>query len=205
MYYTQKFTENTYFIGCPHISHKNICKGVSDWEKLDSTRDFNTIEEMNLEILRGFNIVQKDDNLIILGDLFFGNKNNFESFMDQVICKNLYLILGNHDTWIMKDSNRAKKYFKWIEFYKEIQISKQHIVLFHYPISIFNGCHKGSWNICSHSHGTYYPSTKECLTEGKILDVGWDCFHKPVSFKEVKEIMDRKFVTNKDHHNKETT
>ena len=204
MYNSQKFPENTYMLGCPHFSHKNICRGVSEWGNKDVTRNFLNLEDMNRAILDSINSsVKYDDYLIILGDVIFGDKTKLGNILDRINCKNLYLVKGNHDKWMEKGFDVEDR-FGWIESYKEIIINRQHIVLFHYPISIFNGIHKGSWNVCSHSHGTYFPSTKNCKDQGKVLDVGWDCFNKPLSFNEIKKIMDSKEYTPKDHHNKDT-
>jgi calcineurin-like phosphoesterase family protein len=95
--------------------------------------------------------------------------------------------------------------FIWTGDYLEISIESNLIILFHYPISIWRECHKNSWCIVGHSHNTYFPSTKKCKDQGKILDVGWDSFNKPLSYFEVKKIMDTKIYKEKDHHNKETT
>ena len=44
-----------------HYSHKNICRGVTNWRTKDgkipieSTRDFNTIEDMNSVIVDNIN------------------------------------------------------------------------------------------------------------------------------------------------------
>jgi len=58
-----------------HYSHKNICRGVTNWRMPDGsvpveqTRDFPTIETMNASIVNNINgLVGQDDILIHLGD-----------------------------------------------------------------------------------------------------------------------------------------
>jgi hypothetical protein len=75
----------------------------------------------------------------------------------------------------------------------------------HYPLAVWNESHHGSWMIHSHSHGSYGAGLPTTLDQGKILDVGWDVFNKPVDFFEVKDIMDKKEKIYKDHHNEETS
>lgn len=204
----QKFNpDNIFFVSDIHGQHSNLCKGVSQWDNTDRCRDFNSIEEMNESIIKSINdTVPWDSFLFHIGDFLFGDKSKVFDFRNRINCQNIIHIHGNHDDFIRKlDPSDIEKLFIWTGDYLEISVGKKLIILCHYPFAVWRECHKGSWCITGHSHGTYRPSTKECLTEGKILDVGWDCFNKPVSFKEVKEIMDRKFVANKDHHNKETT
>ena len=57
----------------------------------------------------------------------------------------------------------------------------------------------GSWCLCGHEHGGL-PATRPEAKDGKILDLGWDLYKKPVSFAEVKAIMDTKQVSSVGHH-----
>ena len=61
-----------------HYSHKNICRGVTNWRMPDGsvpeaqTRPFETIEKMNSTIVNNINeCVGQDDILIHLGDWSF--------------------------------------------------------------------------------------------------------------------------------------
>ena len=67
----------------------------------------------------------------------------------------------------------------------------------------------GVWHLCGHSHGNY-PNINADVTQGKILDVGVDNALKleglPVfTYEQVWNIMQKKEVVVKDHHNKNTT
>lgn len=98
-----------HFMSDPHYGHKNICRGTSSWEEKQETgqrtRDFNTVEEMNDAIVKGINDnVAENDILYCLGDWSFGGIQNIWEFRKRINCKNIHLILGNHDHHI--ENNR---------------------------------------------------------------------------------------------------
>ena len=94
------------------------------------------------------NIVPENANLLILGDL--GGKRGQESkddvvdFISKIKCKNLYLILGNHDKLSIMEYRKmgfkaVTDYFEW-----------NNIVFSHIPIAV----KKGMINVHGHNHGT---------------------------------------------------
>lgn len=160
-------------------------------------RDFANLDLMNKAIIDSVNSnVKEGDSLFLMGDILFGPKVKFHEFFDQIRCKNLYLIFGNNDDFIREDRQKLSR-FIWYGDYTEIVINKQLIVLCHYPILEWRDCNKSSWMICSHSHGSNefsHPKTSKY----KCLDVGFDVFGKPLSFSEIRTIMNKKL--NKGHH-----
>src|SRR5699024_1596488 len=85
--------------------HKNIIKGISNWEDKSGCRNFSTMEEHNQTIVDGINsTVGEDDTLYCLGDWSFGGLDKIWEFRKQIKCKNIHLILGNHDHHI--ENNR---------------------------------------------------------------------------------------------------
>jgi len=101
-----------------HFSHKNLVRGVTNWRTqdgkipVDSTRDFQTIEQMNERIVSGINnTVGQDDTLIMLGDVSFGGFDNIGLFLDRLVCKNIHLILGNHDHHIQNNRGNIQSRF----------------------------------------------------------------------------------------------
>jgi hypothetical protein len=82
----------------------------------------------------------------------------------------------------------------------------------HFAFRSWNLMHYGSWNLHGHSHGNLPPS------RGKQLDVGVDAVNKhfahmrdldednnpehyaPLSFQEIKAIMDGRPIHSDDHH-----
>ena len=96
--------QKLFFTSDNHYNHKNLCRGVTNWRTIDGeipvnqTRPFDTLEQMNDRIVVGLNSsVGEDDILINLGDFSFGGFENIEIFRNRIICKNIHLILGNHD------------------------------------------------------------------------------------------------------------
>ena len=87
-----------------HYSHTNMCRGVSKWDGARGTRDFNTLEEMNQAIVDSINsVVRPDDILLHLGDWSFGGIEQIWEFRKRILCKNIFLFLGNHDDHIAED------------------------------------------------------------------------------------------------------
>lgn len=99
-----------YFTSDTHYGHENICRGTSKWEARSeedfqqNTRNFKTLEEMNDAIVDGINsVVGENDVLYHLGNWSFGGIKNIWEFRKRIKCKNIHLILGNHDHHIEND------------------------------------------------------------------------------------------------------
>ena len=160
-----------------HYAHKNICRGVTNWRTQDgevpvgSTRDFETIEQMNERLVNGINnVVGQDDTLIMLGDVSFGGFENIGIFLDRLICKNIHLILGNHDHHIENDRENIQSRFLSVQHYLEVNINDKNFVLCHYPLQSWNGLNKG----VIHLHGHVHLPANRKFGNGKRLDVGVD-------------------------------
>ena len=178
-----------------HYAHKNICRGVSNWissvkddfesgkitpieykEKMESlikqTRPFNTIEEMNETIIKNINDnVDQDDTLIHLGDWSFGGFENIQKLRDRIICKNIHLILGNHDHHIKNNREGVKTLFKSVSQYNEVEYMGETIVVMHYPITSWDGLRKGRIHLHGHCH---LPNDMKISKNGRRMDVGID-------------------------------
>jgi len=142
--------------------------------------------------------VKQDDTLIILGDIIFGEKSNISKILDRIICKNIYLIFGNHDDIIQK-SEDLKSLFKGCYDNLEILVNKKLIFLSHYSHRVWKGSHKGNIHLYGHSHGNI-------KDYGKSMDVGVDAIYKkfgeyrPISYDEIIQIMDKIKIEIIDHH-----
>lgn len=190
-----------------HFGHKNLCRGVTNWRTQDgkipieSTRDFQTIERMNERIVDGINfVVGQDDTLIMLGDVSFGGFENIGIFLDRLVCKNIHLILGNHDTHIEKNREEIQNRFLSVQHYLEVRINDRNFVLCHYPLQSWNGLNKGVIQL----HGHVHLSPERKFGNGKKMDVGMDGNGlNPYNIDEIIKIMDKRPVgsdiTN-DHH-----
>lgn len=190
-----------------HFSHKNLVRGVTNWRTQDgdipisATRDFATIEEMNDRLVNGINnSVGQDDTLIMLGDVSFGGFDNIEIFLNRLVCKNIHLILGNHDHHI--DSNREdiQSKFLSVNHYLEVKIGDKNFVLCHYPLQSWNGLNKGVIHLHGHVH---HPNNRK-FGNGKKMDVGVDGNGMdPYSIDEIIKIMDKRPTfsdMDDDHH-----
>lgn len=171
-------------------------------------RGYNDPLIMNEEILDIINsIVREDDEFYILGDLSFGKPEETMKWVDRLICKNIYLIRGNHDNKkqiekIHGVSGSIEDRFIWVRDYyvlkikdEDISHGNQFMVLFHFPMITWDNAHHGSWHLCGHSHGSLdekFNSTR--------LDIGWDCWGRPISYEDIKRHMKNKSYLVVDHH-----
>jgi len=106
-----------FFTSDTHYGHTNICRGVSKWKDFNGnvpikqTRDFNTLEDMNDAIVKSINsVVGENDILFHLGDWSFGGFENIAEFRSRIVCKNIHLILGNHDHHIERNKQLTNFY-----------------------------------------------------------------------------------------------
>lgn len=202
-------TKNIWITADSHYGHKNICRGVTDWRMpsgeipIESTRDFPTIDKMNAAIVNNINsCVGQDDILIHAGDFSFGGFENIEKFRSQIICKNIYLTLGNHDHWIKKNKNDIRLLFSDIDNRVEFYFNKILIVIDHYPLLSWNELENGS--IMLHGH-THFPIDKK-FGNGRIMDIGIDSHHKFKPYNLIDEViplmLERPILSeiNYDHH-----
>ena len=96
---TLKLHQRAFFTSDSHFGHHNMCSGISRWKQ--GFRNYKTLEEMNQALVDGINsVVREDDVLFHLGDWSFGGIENIWKFRKQIKCKNIYLLLGNHDEHI---------------------------------------------------------------------------------------------------------
>ena len=115
-----------FYISDLHIGHKNILKF--------DNRPFTSLEEMEKTIINNWNgVVKKNDEIYILGDMFWHNENAVE------VLKQLngrkYLITGNHD----RVNSEMSKYFIWQKKLETISDCGTKLVLCHYPIAHWEG------------------------------------------------------------------
>lgn len=173
--------QKLFFTGDTHYAHVNICKAISTWQDKNKTRDFPSVEQMNICLVNSINsLVGKNDILFHLGDWSFGGMQNVIDFRQRLQCKNIYLILGNHDFLIRKNKSKVKNLFTLVDTYVEVTVklasengiitSSENFILKHYPIASWNNLSKGS----IHLHGHVHSSSESKFGPGKMLDVGVD-------------------------------
>jgi calcineurin-like phosphoesterase family protein len=179
-----------YFTSDLHFYHANVIKY--------SNRPFKDVTEMNQALITNINAaVDVNDEMYILGDFGFCKVDQALAILNQINCKNLYYIMGNHDK-IMRDQKVRSK-FKSMDSYKEITIDGQLITMLHYPQLEWNRGHRGSWCLHGHTHNNL--KLPDMLKNKRILDVGVDCHNYfPISFDYIKNLMkDKEDII---HHNR---
>jgi calcineurin-like phosphoesterase family protein len=190
-----------------HYHHKNICRGVTNWRTqdgkipIDQTRNFKDLDEMDSVIINNINQkVGPNDTLIHLGDVAFGGFEKIGEFLDRLVCKNVHLVLGNHDQHITKNRENIRDRFLSVSNYLEVSIDDVNFVLCHYPYASWNKLGKGS----IHLHGHIHFSAKDKWGKGKRLDVGMDGNgYFPYKITEIVHMMDRRQIRSEmdlDHH-----
>lgn len=198
-----------------HYNHKNLVKGISSWTNKVKCRDYETLDEHNDKLVKNINsCVALDDTLYFLGDWSFGSTKDILDFRNRLVCKNIHMILGNHDKTIKQKQREliGQNKFTSISQIKEVKIEDQLIVLCHFPMRTWEKAHKGSWMLHGHCHGTLenHYRFKQLFSKffirteiAKTMDVGIDTHpqFKPYSYEAIKQIMDKRSVfKNIDHH-----
>jgi len=220
-----------WFTSDTHYNHKNICRGTSQWDLKEGgnhqrTRDFNTLDEMNDAIVKGINDnVAENDILYHLGDWSFGGIDSIYAFRRRINCKNIHLILGNHDHHIENnrrvslqedanehyDNTTARSLFSSVSHVLNKEIGGQKMVLCHYAMRTWDKAHHGTWMLYGHSHGTlddyWHPNGYQRF---RTIDVGIDSIfrytgeYRPISLDELKEAFKDRPALLVDHHNENT-
>jgi calcineurin-like phosphoesterase family protein len=207
--------QKLFFTSDTHFGHSNICRATTTWEGAENlTRDFPSLEAMNDALVNGINNkVGQNDILIHLGDWSFGGFENIQKFRDRIVCKNIHLILGNHDHHIMNNRNDVQQLFLSVDHYKYITVvrpnkkqerhDKFRFILCHFPIASWHDMNQD----VIHLHGHVHLPSHLRVAEGKAMDVGVDGNGlEPISLDEVLSIMKnrpiKKLSLPKDHHEK---
>lgn len=101
-------------------------------------RGFADEKEMNEYMIDKWNRkVRKNDEVVIIGDLSWGNAEETSMLLRQLNGK-LYLIQGNHDRFVSKTTMDLRR-FVWIKPYEELYDNRRKVILCHYPIICYNG------------------------------------------------------------------
>lgn len=169
----------THFLADPHLEHEGVLQM--------SNRLFDTIEEHNDHIVEVTNLkVGEDDRLFVLGDFGWHSE---ASWFAKLRCKNIHLIVGNHDR------GRAIRLFKTVNDVAEIKIGDDYIFLSHYPNAYWPGSHKGYYHLYGHCHFQREDTLNSLFPGRRSMDVGVDsCFqmfgyYGPLEWSEIKEVL----------------
>ena len=206
--------QRLFFTSDTHYAHSNICSATTKWtESSNLTREFNSLDHMNDTIVNNINnMVDEDDILIHLGDFSFGGFDKIEEFRSRILCKNIHLVLGNHDHHIERNKEGVQRLFSSVQDYLRLEVrvpitkattEKFKFVCMHYPIASWHDMNIG----VIHLHGHVHLPSHLRIAAGKAMDVGVDGNGlEPISLDEIVEIMKdrpiKKLALPKDHHEK---
>lgn len=202
-----------YFTSDLHINHLNVINYCN--------RPYKDCDEMNLAIIAGINAkVTANDELYILGDFSLSPKW-VEWGLQLINCKNIHLIIGNHDSCFErklgakpeKTKKMRERYlkagFKTLTYKMEVEISKQghpllrwfqkkyKVMLCHFPF-LPDGV-----NNTDARYLTQRPEDKgqillhghsHCryVKNGRMIDVGFDHKFEPYSEAELVDLIEDK-------------
>ena len=201
--------QKLFFTSDTHYNHANICSATTKWKDPVTLREFKTLEHMNSHLAGNINeVVGQDDILFHLGDWSFGGFESIEQFRNQIVCKNIHIITGNHDHHIENNRSDCQKLFSSVNKYVELNVKwpvgpemkDATFVLMHFPIASWNNMARGAIHLHGHVH--FNPNMR--LQEGKMMDVGCDGnMLYPIQMQEVLRIMENrpiKSIFRFDHH-----
>ncbi len=166
----------TFFTSDTHFCHTNIIKY--------DNRPFNNVGEMNDILIQNWNKkVNKKDSVYILGDFSFGKEQETLEILNKLNGKK-FLIKGNHDSVVKFDSIRKK--FVYIKDYDRINLDGKDIIMFHYPIDIWDKAHHGSIHLFGHVHSNIYSNHPMNKPNENSYNVGVDVNNfEPCTIEEV--------------------
>jgi calcineurin-like phosphoesterase family protein len=206
--------QQLFFTSDTHYSHSNICSATTNWSVNDGyARKFDSLQDMNQRLVDNINnMVGEDDILIHLGDFSFGGFDKIEEFRSQINCKNIHLVLGNHDHHIERNKEGVQRLFSSVQHYMNLDLrrpinkattEKFRFILMHFPIASWDSMNQG----VIHLHGHVHLPSHLRIAEGKAMDVGVDGNGlEPLSLDEIVELMKdrpiKKLALPKDHHEK---
>lgn len=179
--------KNIWFSSDLHLGHQNIIKYAN--------RPFGSVEKMDDVLIYNHNsLVLPTDDWYFLGDFSFNDKKT-ESYL-QRLNGNKFFLRGNHDR--KQTVKLYEKYGTYLGDYWQGELDGHKYVLCHYAFRVWNGSHRSTYHLYGHSHGTL----PDIITSFSF-DCGVDCHnYRPISTREVEDIMSGKEFIPIDHHNK---
>jgi len=188
--------QKLWFTSDTHYNHGNICSATTQWTNPVTCREFKSLEKMNAHLIGNINEkVGQDDILFHLGDWSFGGFEQIELFRNQIVCKNVHIITGNHDHHIENDREGIQSIFSSVNKYLNLVVKwnvgtplmgEQRFALMHFPIASWDNMARGAIHLHGHVH---FPADKR-IGVGKMMDVGCDGNELyPIEMSEVLKLM----------------
>jgi calcineurin-like phosphoesterase family protein len=188
--------QKLWFTSDTHYNHGNICSATTQWTNPVTCREFESLEKMNAHLIGNINEnVGENDILFHLGDWSFGGFEQIELFRNQIVCKNVHIITGNHDHHIENDREGIQSIFSSVNKYLNLVVKwnvgtplmgEQRFALMHFPIASWDNMARGA----IHLHGHVHFEADKRIGVGKMMDVGCDGNELyPIEMGEVLKLM----------------
>jgi calcineurin-like phosphoesterase family protein len=196
-----------HFIADPHFGHSNIIKYCKrpflSEEEMNVCEMINhgtiphtdfkvsksSVDLMDATIIHNINaVVEKNDNLVILGDFTCNSdKKEIKDYRERIKCKNVYLILGNHD-----ERKECSDFFTACYENYLFNINGQNIFTSHYPARSWNKANRGSWMLYGHVHNGFYNEDHGMLSkyDEKVYTEGFSSVLKRYGIENQKIVED---------------
>ena len=176
-----------YFTSDWHFSHANIIKFCPEFRDI-------TPDKMNDYLIKIWNsTVTPDDVVYNLGDVSFAcHKDEVIDVLSQLNGKH-HLIVGNHDNIITQHREQflamkkqdGNPLLSSIKDYAKLRLkdSGHTLILSHYPMIEWDGCHKGWYHLYGHLHD------RLAKVQGRALNVGFDLHGRLLSLADIDEFL----------------
>ena len=143
-----------------HLNHYNILKLENFNLERSGLGYIKTLEQYNDMIISHINAkVLSTDTLYILGDVGFGPCSEIKKLLDKIVCRNLYMIFGNHDKYGVTQAKIIGFKDAFYEPYY-LQESKGKIALSHFPAYEALNNPYVAYNFHGHLHGSKLDNDK---------------------------------------------
>lgn len=171
-----------FFTSDLHLHHERILQLTN--------RPFESVDEMDDALVRNINeTVGTDDVLWILGDVCMGKEKiqSCERFLDALDCKEVHLIIGNHDARKRREDLLTVG-FSSVSDYEEVKLGGKKLgILCHYPLMSWNSMRHGSIMLHGHIHAPASYNVENKANGIRRYDVGVDANDfRPVSADSIK-------------------
>lgn len=171
---------NILFYSDPHFFHSGVIKYC--------TRPFNSVEEMNEELIKRYNQLVGDEDLVYwLGDISFGKFSEAEKIFSRLRGRRV-LIQGNHDKY--SATQYRKLGFEVICLEMKLNIAGYSVRMSHYPYKSPDPRYQerlpkdhGDWLLHGHVH-------QHWKVRGREINCGvdvWDFY--PVRQAQIESIL----------------
>lgn len=186
----QQNHQKVFFTSDLHFGHENVLRF--------DNRPFQTVEEMDAELIRRWNAkVGKGDLVYVLGDFIWKTSTDNAPALIKSLNGQIVLIKGNHDRFLHNAA--AKKALAGLKDYDDINVTlsdgtSRRCILCHYFMPFYIGHRYNAIHLHGHSHNTEEADeerriVKELKDKGyalKVYNVGcmyWD--YEPVTLDEI--------------------